>query len=367
MFQKARETVYLESTSVFMLIVRWWKPLLVVTLIAALASLIFSGPSFITPKFRSTVVFFPAATNSISKAILESSGAENQDILAFGAEKQAEQMLQILKSDEIRNSIIKKFDLINHYEIDPTEDFPQTRLNEEFRDNINFSRTEFMSIRIDVLDHNPIIASAIANEIYSLLDTMKSKIQHSRASAALQIVEQTYQEKLDVIKIKEDSLTKLRNFGVMDFSNQSAIWSEEYARAFSTYNNEVAALSVLNKYLKETDTTVINTKARIEGANARMKQLQPRLDRMAAFGGASVSLNEELTLDRKELSVLKEQYNRLKIDARQTLSHTFIVNKAEPAEKKAYPTRWLIVLLSSTGAFLLALTILLTKEKLKEI
>lgn len=367
MFQKARETAYLESTSVLILLLRWWRPLLVVTLIAALASLIFSGPTFITPKFQSTVVFFPAATNSISKAILESSGAENQDILAFGAEKQAEQMLQILKSDEIRDMIIQKYDLNKHYGIDQEKEFPQTRLIEEFRNNITFSRTEFMSIRIDVLDQDPVIAAAIANDIYSLLDTMKSKIQQGRANSALLIAEQTYNDKLEVIRQKEDSLTKLRKNGVMDFSNQSTIWSEEYAHAFSTHTNEVAALTVLNKYLKESDTTVINTKARIEGADARMKQLQTQLDRMASFGGASISLNEELTLDRKELALLKEQYNRLKIDAQQNISHTFIVNKAEPAEKKTYPTRWLIVLLSSIGSFILALTVLLIRSRLKEI
>lgn len=153
----------------------------------------------------------------------------------------------------------------------------------------------------------------------------------------------------------------------MDFKNQSTIWNEEYAKAFSTYNNEKAALSILSKYKQADDTMIINTLARIEGAESRMKHFQIQLDQLANFGGASVSLNEELTLERKEFSVLKEQFEKLKMDATQNLSHTFIVNRAEQAEKKAYPTRWLIVLVSTAIAFCLALSIILLRQRIKEI
>lgn len=341
--------------------------MLVVTLVAALASLIFSGPYFITPKYRSTVIFFPAATNSISKAILVSSGSENQDIMAFGAEEQAEQSLQILNSDEIRDHIINKYDLINHYKIDTNKEYPLTRLFREYADNIKFSRTEYMSVRIDVLDEDPEVAASIANDIAALLDTMKTKIQRSRVVTVLGVLEKAYSEMQSTIQVKEDSLTKLRQDGVMDFKNQSTIWNEEYAKAYSAYNNEKASLTILSKYRNDDDSSIVNTKARIEGASARMYHLQKQLDRLASYGGASVSLNEELSLDRKELSTLKEQYSKLKIDATQELSHTFIVNKAERSEKKSYPTRWLIVLITTFGALGLGLSVLLIRERLKEI
>src|SRR3954468_6868116 len=111
MFQKARESNYLESTSLLFLLVRWRKPLSIVLLCTLVAAFIFSSPLFITPKFKSSVIFFPSSTNSISKAILEESVSEKQDILAFGEEEQAEQMLQILNSDDIRLAIINKYDL----------------------------------------------------------------------------------------------------------------------------------------------------------------------------------------------------------------------------------------------------------------
>ena len=107
MFQKARESAYLESTSLLILMVNWRKPLIIIFLITLISSFIFSGEIFILPKYRSSVIFFPSATNSVSKALLEESNSEKQDILAFGEEEQAEQMLQILNSDEIRELIMK--------------------------------------------------------------------------------------------------------------------------------------------------------------------------------------------------------------------------------------------------------------------
>lgn len=367
MFQKARETAYLESTSLLVLLIRWRKPLLIVTAIAALASYVFSGPAFITPKFKSSVVFFPSATNSVSKAIMEETNSDKQDILAFGEEEQAEQMLQILNSDEIREAIISKYNLMQHYEIDPSQEYPLTQLNEQYKENINFSRTEFMSVRIEVLDKDPEIAANIANDIASLLDSMKTKIQRSRAQAALAIMEEAYADKKASMKLKEDSLMTLREKGVMDFKNQSIIWNEEYAKSFSMFNNETAMLQVLEKYKPANDTTIINTKARIRGAEARTEMLQSKLKLLADYGGASVSLNEELTLDRAELSRLKDQYDKLRVDASQNLTHKFIVNKAVKAEKKSYPVRWLIMLVSIFGCFLVSLVVILGVERLKEL
>ena len=44
---------------------------------------------------------------------------------------------------------------------------------------------------------------------------------------------------------------------------------------------------------------------------------------------------------------METSYEQAESDANSYLSHKFIVEKAYPAEKKAYPIRWLIVVLST--------------------
>jgi hypothetical protein len=71
---------------------------------------------YITPLYRSTAVFFPTELSSISKAILSTNDTKS-DILQLGDEEVIEQYLQLLSSEIIRNRIIAKYDLMNHYKI----------------------------------------------------------------------------------------------------------------------------------------------------------------------------------------------------------------------------------------------------------
>ena len=85
---------YFDSTSLIEFFWRWKKPL---ALIGVAAILISSIVSLLIPeKFKSTVIMFPVQSNAISKALLTEDFSGKQDVLQFGEEEQAEQMLQIL-------------------------------------------------------------------------------------------------------------------------------------------------------------------------------------------------------------------------------------------------------------------------------
>jgi hypothetical protein len=276
-------------------------------------------------------------------------------------------MLQILNSDEIRETIIKKYNLIEHYKISSSDPYPMSQLYDQFKENITFSRTEFLSVRIEVLDIDPQMAADIANDISSLLDSMKTKIQHERANEALKIIETSYFDKMSELKQKEDSLQNLRTLGVIDYRSQSEMLSGAYTTASSLYENETAMLTVLEKYNDQNDSIIVNTKARIKGAQAKMKALQSELNKITKYGGASIALNSEISYDRDELSKLKDKYEKLKLDANESLTHQFIVNKAVKSERKSYPVRWLIILVTSMGAFFIALFTIMTIQRYKEI
>ncbi len=75
-----------------------------------------------------------------------------KDILEFGEDEQAERMLQILNSNRIRDKIIQKFNLMQHYNIDPNYKYKYTRLYNEYENKVNFKRTQFMAVKISVYD-----------------------------------------------------------------------------------------------------------------------------------------------------------------------------------------------------------------------
>ena len=72
----------------------------------------------------------------------------------------------------------------------------------------------------------------------------------------------------------------------------------------------------------------------------------------------SFLLEEEVEADAKE---------QAEADANSSISHKFIVDIAYPAEKKAYPIRWLIVVISTFSTVFFSVILLLFKEKIKEL
>ena len=323
-----------DSSNLLLFIYRWRKPLIIVTIAAALLSAVFSAPMFITPKFESTVIMFPTSTASISKSLLSKNSASKEDLLAFGEEEQAEQLIQILNSDEIRQKIIDRYDLMVHYEIDTTDRYKYTKLFKEYESNIKYKRTEFQSVRVDVLDSDPQLAADMANDIAALVDSVKNRMQKDRAFKAMKIAEAEYMEMKAYVKELEDSLNTMREMGVNDYESMSERFNEYYAKAI------------------------------LEGNTRAAEKLAEQLKILSKYGGAYVSIRDMLEHEKEQLSHLRAKYQEAKVDAEQTLPHKFIVNNAFPAEKKSYPIRWLIVLVSTVSTFIISLLAIIVYENI---
>ena len=77
-------------------------------------------------------------------------------------------------------------------------------------------------------------------------------------------------------------------------------------------------------------------------------------------------LTSQLKEEVQILTLRKNKYREAKIELEQDLPNAFIVNKAEKAEKKSYPIRWLIVLTSVIATFMLTLIVFAIIEPLKK-
>jgi len=324
-----------DSSNLLFFLYKWRKPLLWVIAVAIVGSTIVS--LLLTNKYRSTVIMYPAATNAISQALLTQNRSSMQKgILDFGVDEETEQILQILHSNRIRDRIIEEFGLEQHYGINPESKYRLSKLHRQYENNISFRRTEFMAIRISVLDTDPNYAADIANRISDLLDSTKSQIQHERAKKAFEIVKSQYFKLTDEMQQMEDSLTELRKHGVQDYESQAEMLNMQLAKEMAA-NNTVG-----------------------------VQRLQEKLDILAQYGGAYVNIRDRLEYEREKLSLLKAKYEEAKTDAEEVLPTKFVVNSAFPAERKSYPIRWLIISVTTISAFFFALIIILILENVKQ-
>ncbi len=279
-------------------------------------------------KFESTVTIYPAKTSSVT---FNEVITEDQSISKFGENEEAEQMLQILESSSIRNKIINKFNLLKHYEIDLESKYINTDLTKTYLENINFKRNNNGAVLITVLDKSPDTAALIANDIALLFDNTKNAIIHERALTDFKIKK----EKLDKITAQmqtlRDTMSKLSSLGVVT-------------------NDAYRALT--EGYVNSKDSEI-------------KKSFKTKMKMTEKYGSLLKSFQIKVEFLSERLATMETSYEQAESDATSYLSHKFIVEKAYPAEKKAYPIRWLIVVLSTFSSILLAIVGILVKNQIE--
>lgn len=329
-----QEQDYFDSSNLIVFLYKYKKTLGIIVLTAIIVSSIVS--IIIPSKFKSTVVIYPSNTNSIAKALINTNVGKQDDIMEFGEEEKSEQMLEILNSEMVKKRIIEEFNLLQHYRITDTET-PYTDLLKKYKKNITFSRNINMAIEIEVLDENADTASSIANRIVVVADDVMNKIQKERTTQGFEIVKKIYNTKKGEIKAMEDSLKYIMQLGVLDIKSQSKVYSNAHAQAIAKGNKSSA------------------------------KSLENKIETLSKYGSQFLSLKETLENERLMLSELKAKYDEAKVDAEERIQNVFIVTAAYPAEKKTYPIRWLIVVLSTIGSTLMGMLALIVFEQFQKV
>lgn len=314
--ENSKQPAGYNFNSVDLLIYIWKKRFILagVGLLAGIASIVIS--LMITPMFQSTVIMFPASNASVSKDLLSQNYSGRQNVHGFGEEEQAEQLLQILNSEPIRGRIIQKYNLMEHYEIEADAKYPLTELYDQYRSNISFRLTEFMSVEIAVMDHDPEYAANIANDISDLVDTVYNSMKKERALEAFKLVEREYSEAAANLATLRDSMNLL-----------SKEVSADLKTSGDPSNNLIKALS--------------------------------------ENGALYLTMISLVRSETQMVSELSLRYKEARLEAEQNLSHKFVVEQAYPSEKKAYPKKSLIVIVSTLASLLFALIVLIIIDNIR--
>lgn len=327
---------YFDSSSLYVFLYKYKVHLAFIFFLSILISGLVSLN--IQEKYKSIAVIYPSNTSSVAKALISSRFGGKSDIMEFGEEEKSEQLLEILNSDKVTTKVIERFNLMNHYGVSSEEtETPNYDLHEIFEDNISFKQNKNMAVEVVVLDHSPDTAALIAKSILNILDDVVNNIQKERAKQGYQVVKKTYFNLLADLKILEDSLAYIMSKGVLDLESQAEVFSNAYAQAISKGNEKA------------------------------IKALEEKIAVLSKYGAASISLSEKLENERIRLSELKGKYEEAKVDAESNIQNFFIVTNPSAAEKKSYPIRWLIVLLSVFGSLFSGIIAIFFYEQVQKV
>jgi uncharacterized protein involved in exopolysaccharide biosynthesis len=308
----------------------------------------------IKPKYEASTIFYPSASSSISKSILDNNNLE--DLMEFGDEDQTDQMLQILNSDQLKERVISKFDLINHYQIDQNTEYAITKVKKQFAGNADFKRTDYLAIKITITDEDPAMAAEMANYVGFIIDSIKANIQKARTQQAFEIIKTQYFAKKREMDSLQAVMTKLRVKGIYDYESQSEVLSTAIVKAETQFQEELARVKVYDKYQSRLpDSTMIRAKGRLEAARAALSSLKPRIETFGKYSGDYLENEAMFEKQKESLAELQSKYENALVDYNQTINQKFIIDKAQKPEMKAYPNRVLVVVVSVFFAFFIGL------------
>lgn len=302
------------------LLLKWKYHLGVIVLIAALLAIVFSGPAFITPKYKSYAVVYPS------------------NIAPYSDENETEQMLQIFQSKDITDSIIEKYSLPEHYGIDRDYKYFYTTMMWEYSQNVKISKTPNEAVSIEVLDSDPQIACDMVNSMIDFYN-MKVRLLHEEKFAeVVAMYERALMKKQAFLDSLNARMTYLSSeYGLMDYESQSE--------------------QVTKGYLKTIDGS--------GASHVNDKEVGKLKENIESRGGEMLILQYLIESETEKYSDLKDDYEMAYMDFDRKYTYTNVLTKPYPADKKAYPIRWLILVVSVLASFLIAFVVILILENYK--
>lgn len=307
---------YLNSLSLLQLFNKWKYHLISILSISIIASIVFSDSYFIKPKYKSYAVIYPS------------------NLIPYSSETPTEQMLQIFDSKDLRDSVITKFNLGKHYELDKTQKFYNSILIKEFENNVTVKKSEYESVVIEVLDANPDTAYYIVKYMIDVFNARARALQRQKASEVLKIAKNQLDLKKKIIDSLSYKLNEIRmRYGIMDYKFQAKELSKQY---YSGLYGSVKKLSL--------DTIVRNMKEK---------------------GTEFSILEEQLSGNVESLTKLNIEYENALRDVTKELTYTNLVSNPYPSDKKSYPIRWLIVVISTLATLFVSNLLIIGFENIQ--
>lgn len=312
---------------------RWKGTFTLVVILSGILAYVFASPLVTTPLYRSVTKFYPTSAGALSDQVTDPDAVHDEGYLEYGEEKRVEGFLEILKSEELKQLMLKRFDLFDHYEIPPDAAKRYKRFSRTFKSNFTFSKTQYMAIEVSVLDKNPNKAARMANTIVQLADSLQRQLRQERAEEALKVVKANYKANKRRAAQLADSIQTLADKGLVAFEEQSQKLVETFG------------------------------KARIENQPAVARSIEAKLDVVGRWGPVYHGLINQLNILNERTAILHENYQRIKSDTKSTMKDVFIIDEAKPSADDAKPNKPLIMAIAVIGAFIITALVVRVYER----
>ncbi len=307
----------------------------------------------LTKYFESTVKFIPQGPTGNN--LLAMFGSSYSGDILGGSKFSKRQYITILQSRELREEIIKKFDLISVYEqnklpnaLDRSLKILNKKMQISAEEEGGLGITDIVSIEINVVDKSPQRAADIANYAFRLMEKKVLELQNGESQQMLNFLlsQNVLNDSLFDMWKNELKAFKIK-YKLYDISSQVTMTMQvigNYQAELNMLNTQKAYLES-NNYSNNIELKSINQKISI--LNNKLVALEENKN-IALIPGLKNSL--DLSNQYYELMKKVETYSQIsqmliqqieitKIKVQKNYTEIFLVDSARPPQWKIKPKR----------------------------
>ena len=301
----------------FALLARRWKLLVVVIGLAVAFGALISLPMVMKPRFRSTAIVYPV------------------NLTSYSVESRTDQLLQLLESNAIRDSLLRRFHLVDHWHMDTLRPSGKAYLHFKYLERVEISKTRFESVQIEITDESPDTARLLVDEMLDQVNLLARRLQREKSAEVLAIQEHIAAIARHKMDSAEARLKEIREkYGLLVYEAQTEELTKGYVRMLTSGG----------------------------GGQAQKDEVRSMLKALQEVGGEFRGLTDLADMFRQNYNQALIDLERAQNDMIKELTYVNTVVSAEVSDRKVWPVRWLVVLISVAGAMLLTFIFLAWQE-----
>lgn len=357
---RAAQDEGVDVLDILLVLARDRRRILIVTLVCLFLGVVVS--LLLKPTFTATATILPPQQQQSSASALLGQLSSLAGLGGAGGllKNPADIYVAMIMSRTSADDLIHRFHLQSVYKTKTMED---TR--KAFKSHVTTEMTKDGVIEIDVKDHNPQLASDLANGLVSGLYHLTSTLAITEAAQRrLFFYQQMQAEKTALAAAQEDLRKTQEKTGLIQLSDQAAeiirnvadlraqiVSREVDLQAMRTYatdqNPDVTRLQQQIDTLQKQLTTMENNQRRIQPGNIQLPTVQ-----VPKAGLEYANKLREVTFHTTLLTLLSKEYEAARIDEAKSVPLIQVVDHAVPPDKKSGPPRMLLAFAAGVLGFI---------------
>ena len=334
---------------------KWIKPITYATIgITILSAIIL----LMLPNYYKASTQFYAGHPDLAQPAPVGGGPTNTTYI-YGTDGDLDRLFAISTSSELYNALIEKYDLYNHYGIDPESKKAEAKIRLKLSKLYQTLKTEYGAINLTVEDKDPIVARDMANDAREIINSLSQKMVKTSQLKTINSFTESLKEKQSKSIILNDSLSRVKGkFEIYASQSQGEVYAELITNTSTSMEALKSEIEMYrNSRVKGAADSVRIKRIKYTSNEKKLASLEKKADLFN--NGVSIvdKLTQELSRLNDQISLDKERKRQLEGSYNTPYSALLLVEAAETPIDKSRPKR--TILLAMIGLMTLVLCILI--------